>query len=169
MEKSYELKGIGKSFPGVRALDNISFKAKGGKVLALLGENGAGKSTLLKIMNGDLHADEGELLVNGETVTLHSPQEAIAHGISVIYQERQLIPYMSVMENIFLGELPKTKLGLFDKSKLIKDTQKLINEFGLSIDPQEPVGMLNVAYQQMVEIMKSYRRTLSASRRKRVR
>ncbi len=158
MEKSYELKGIGKSFPGVRALDNISFKAKGGKVLALLGENGAGKSTLLKIMNGDLHADEGELLVNGETVTLHSPQEAIAHGISVIYQERQLIPYMSVMENIFLGELPKTKLGLFDKSKLIKDTQKLINEFGLSIDPQEPVGMLNVAYQQMVEIMKSYRR-----------
>ena len=158
MEKSYELKGIGKSFPGVRALDNISFKAKGGKVLALLGENGAGKSTLLKIMNGDLRADEGELIVNGEPVVLNSPNEAIAHGISVIYQERQLIPHLSVMENIFLGELPKTKLGLFDKAGLIKKTQEIIDDFGLPIDPQEKVGMLNVAHQQMVEIMKAYRR-----------
>ncbi len=158
MEKSYELRGIGKSFPGVRALDDISFKAEGGKVLALLGENGAGKSTLLKIMNGDLRADEGELVLNGNPITLHNPQEAIANGISVIYQERQLIPHLSVMENIFLGELPKTKLGLFDKANLIKKTQAIIDDFGLPIDPQEKVGMLNVAHQQMVEIMKAYRR-----------
>ena len=158
MEKTFELRGIGKSFPGVRALNEINFTAKGGKVLALLGENGAGKSTLLKIMNGDLHNDEGQMLLNGEPITLHSPQDALAHGISVIYQERQLIPHMSVMENIFLGDLPKTKGGLFDKRKLIKDTQKIIDDFGLPIDPQEKVGMLNVAYQQMVEIMKTYRR-----------
>ena len=111
MEKSFELKGIGKLFPGVRALDDISFKADGGKILALMGENGAGKSTLLKIMNGDLQPTEGEMFVDGEKVEFHSPQEAINHGISVIYQERQLMPAMTVMENMFIGELPKTKLG----------------------------------------------------------
>lgn len=158
MEKSLELKGIGKSFPGVRALDGVSFKAEGGKVLALLGENGAGKSTLLKIMNGDLQADEGEILLNGQPVKFLNPQEAIKAGVSIIYQERQLIPSMSVMENIFIGELPKTKLGFFDRRKLYKDAKEIIDKFGLPIDPEEQVGKLNVAYQQMIEIMKAYRR-----------
>ena len=158
MEKSLEFRGIGKLFPGVRALDNISFKATGGKVLALLGENGAGKSTLLKILNGDYQADEGQLLINGEEVHFASPNASIKAGVSVIYQERQLFPALSVMENIFPGELPKTKLGLYDKKKLYKDTKEIIDRFGLNIDPNEKVGMLNVAYQQMVEIMKAYRR-----------
>lgn len=158
MEKSLEFKGIGKSFPGVRALNNISFKAEGGKVLALLGENGAGKSTLLKIMSGDLKADEGQILLNGQEAHFDSPNAAIKAGVSVIYQERQLFPALSVMENIFPGELPKTKLGLYDKRKIYKDTKELIERFGLDIDPAEKVGMLNVAYQQMVEIMKAYRR-----------
>ena len=158
MEKSLELKGIGKSFPGVRALDEISFKAEGGKVLALLGENGAGKSTLLKIINGDLHQDEGTISVDGEEVNFSTPQDAIKHGISIIYQERQLIPSMSVMENIFVGNLPRKKSGLVDRAKLYADTQKIIDDFGLPIDPAEPVGKLNIAYQQMVEIMKAYRR-----------
>ena len=158
MAKSLEFKGIGKSFPGVRALNEISFKAEGGKVLALLGENGAGKSTLLKIMSGDLKPDEGEIILNGEVMNFGSPNAAIKAGISVIYQERQLFPSLSVMENIFPGELPKTKLGLYDKRKLYKDTKALIEKFGLDIDPNEKVGMLNVAYQQMVEIMKAYRR-----------
>jgi ABC-type sugar transport system ATPase subunit len=153
-----EFKGIGKSFPGVRALDGVCFKAEGGKVVALLGENGAGKSTLLKIMSGDLKADEGEILLNGQKTSFHSPQEAIAAGVSVIYQERQLIPSMSVMENIFPGALPKTKLGLFDKRKLYNDAKAIIDTFGLDIDPTEPVGQLNIAHQQMVEIMKAYRR-----------
>lgn len=157
-EKSLELVGIGKSFPGVRALDNVGFKAKGGKVLALLGENGAGKSTLLKIMNGDLQPDEGEIRINGEVVKFNSPQEAINAGVSIIYQERQLIPAMSVMENIFLGDLPKTKIGTFNRRKLYKDAKEIIDAFGLPIDPEEQVGKLNVAYQQMVEIMKAYRR-----------
>jgi ABC-type sugar transport system ATPase subunit len=156
--KSLEFRGIGKSFPGVRALDNVSFKAEGRKVLALLGENGAGKSTLLKIMSGDLRADEGEILLNGTPVAFSDPQSAIAAGISVIYQERQLIPSMSVMENLFAGALPKTKSGLLDKRKLYKDAKELIVKFGLAIDPREQVGRLNVAYQQMVEIMKAYHR-----------
>ena len=158
MSKSLEFRGIGKVFPGVRALDDISFKAEGGKVLALLGENGAGKSTLLKIMSGDYKADVGEVLLNGKEVSFHGPQDAIAAGISVIYQERQLIPSMSVMENIFPGALPKTKLGLFDKRRLYKEASEIIAKFGLDIDPMQPVGQLNVAYQQMVEIMKAYRR-----------
>jgi ABC-type sugar transport system ATPase subunit len=158
MEKSLEFKGIGKSYPGVRALDNISFKAEGGKVLALLGENGAGKSTLLKIMSGDQQADEGSLRLNGEEVHFPEPQAAIAAGVSVIYQERQLIPTMSVMENMFPGALPKTKFGLFDKKRLRREAAEIISKFGLPIDPVEQVGRLNVAYQQMVEIMKAYRR-----------
>jgi len=158
MSKSLEFRDIGKEYPGVKALDGVSFKAEGGRVLALLGENGAGKSTLLKIMSGDQKANSGEILLNGETVSFEGPQEAIAAGISVIYQERQLIPSMSVMENIFPGALPKTKLGMYDKRKIYKEASELIAKFGLDIDPLEEVGRLNIAHQQMVEIMKAYRR-----------
>ncbi|MDR1589193.1 MAG: sugar ABC transporter ATP-binding protein [Oscillospiraceae bacterium] len=158
MERSLEFRGIGKLYPGVRALEDISFKAEGGKVLALLGENGAGKSTLLKIMSGDQRADEGVVLLNGEEVHFSDPRDAIAAGVSVIYQERQLIPSMSVMENMFPGALPKTKAGLFDRARLRRDASEIIEKFGLPIDPTEQVGRLNVAYQQMVEIMKAYRR-----------
>jgi ABC-type sugar transport system ATPase subunit len=158
MEKSLEFRGIGKLYPGVRALEDISFKAEGGKVLALLGENGAGKSTLLKIMSGDQRSDEGVVLLNGEETRFSDPREAIQAGVSVIYQERQLIPSMSVMENIFPGALPRTKTGLFDKARLRREAAEIITKFGLSIDPTEQVGRLSVAYQQMVEIMKAYRR-----------
>lgn len=158
MKKSLEFKGIGKSYPGVRALDSVSFKAEGGRVLALLGENGAGKSTLLKIMSGDQKADEGELLLSGKPICFHDPQSAIAAGISVIYQECQLFPSMSVMENLFAGDLPRMKLGLLDKRKLYKDAKEIIDRFGLTIDPTEQVGRLSVAHQQMVEIMRAYHR-----------
>jgi ABC-type sugar transport system ATPase subunit len=158
LENSLEFRGIGKSYPGVRALDDISFRAEGGRVLALLGENGAGKSTLLKIMSGDQSADDGEVLLNGSPVHFSSPYAAISAGISVIYQERQLMPQMSVMENLFPGALPKNKLGLFDRRKLYNDALEIIGKFGLPIDPTEKVGRLNIAYQQMIEIMKAYRR-----------
>ncbi len=152
-----EFKNISKSFPGVKALDDVSFRAEGGSVLALLGENGAGKSTLLKIMSGDLRAAEGTITLDGETLTLTSPHDAIGKGISVIYQERQLIASMSVMENIFLGALP-TKGGFVDYGRLRADTQAIIDQFGLPIDPDVPVMTLSIAHQQMVEIMKAYRR-----------
>ena len=153
-----EFKGISKSFPGVKALDDISFRAEGGRVLALLGENGAGKSTLLKILAGDLRADQGEVILNGQPRRFSAPHDAIEAGVSVVYQERQVMPAMSVMENIFAGALPKNKLGLINKTRLKKDARDIIDKFGLPIDPAIPVGRLSVAYQQMVEIMKAYRR-----------
>jgi len=158
MEKCLEFNGIGKSFPGVKALSDVSFSAKGGSVLALLGENGAGKSTLLKILSGDLQADIGSIKMGREDKTFVSPYQSIKSGVSVIYQERQLIPAMSVMENIFLGSLPVNSLGILNKKKLRRDAQKMIDRFGLPIDPTIQVGRLSVAYQQMVEIMKACRR-----------
>ena len=158
MAHSLEFSGICKAFPGVRALDNVSLKAEGGRVLALLGENGAGKSTLLKIIAGDLRADSGEIKLNGAIQHYLSPHDAIKASVSVIYQERQIIPAMSVMENIFAGALPSGKFGLIDRAKLRAEAQKIIDKFGLPIDVRTPVARLSVAYQQIVEIMKAYRR-----------
>ena len=158
MEKYLEFIGMNKSFPGVKALSDVGFRAEGGKVVALLGENGAGKSTLLRIMSGDFQPDEGKIVLNGQEVKFATPYHAIKSGISVIYQERQLIPGMSVMENIFPGEMPVTKLKQLDRGKFKKSAWEIINKFGLPIDPTVPVGRLPVAYQQMVEIMKAYQR-----------
>ena len=153
-----EFKDISKSFPGVKALDGVSFYAESGKVLALMGENGAGKSTLLKAMSGDHKPDTGSIILDGEEMHFTSPNDAIKKGISVIYQERQLMPAMSVAENIFSGDLPANKMGIVNWKKLKKDAKELIDKFGLPIDPDTPVGALPTAYQQMVEIMKAYRR-----------
>ena len=156
--KYIEFKGISKFFPGVKALEDISFRAEGGRVTALLGENGAGKSTLLKILSGDIQPNEGTLILNGEEKRFHTPQDSLKSGISVIYQERQLVPMLSVEENIFLDSLPKKKTGFMDKKRLRREAETLIERFGLPISPTTPVAKLPVAYQQMVEIMKSVRR-----------
>ncbi|MDR2486760.1 MAG: sugar ABC transporter ATP-binding protein, partial [Clostridiales Family XIII bacterium] len=158
MAHSLVFSDISKSFPGVKALDGVSFRADGGKVLALLGENGAGKSTLLKIMAGDLRADAGTITLDGAVCDYSTPHAAIRAGMSVIYQERQVIPAMSVMENIFAGGLPKGRLGLIDYARLRREAQEAIDQFELPIDARTPVGRLPVAYQQMVEIVKAYRR-----------
>ncbi|MDR0838725.1 MAG: sugar ABC transporter ATP-binding protein [Oscillospiraceae bacterium] len=158
MAQYIEFSGIGKAYPGVQALKDISFRASEGRVVALLGENGAGKSTLLKILSGDTQPDEGKIIINGEENRIASPYDAITKGISVIYQERQLAPSMSVIENVFAGDLPTKRFGVLDKKKMLQTTQEIIDKFGLPIDPEDPVGRLSVAYQQMVEIMKAYRR-----------
>ncbi len=158
MEHFIEFAGISKAFPGVQALKDISFRVDGGTVCALLGENGAGKSTLLKILSGDLRRDEGELIINGEKMNFTHPYDALSSSVSVIYQERQLVPTLSVMENVFLEDLPRTKLGIVKGRELKRKTQDIIEKFGLNIDPGEIVGRLSVAHQQMVEIMKAYRR-----------
>ena len=157
MENSVEFRNISKYFPGVKALDNVSFKAVGGEVVAMCGENGAGKSTLLKVLNGDYRADEGKYLINGEQVHFNTPREAIDAGISIIYQERQIVPFLTVAENIFMEALP-TKGVFIDQKKLNDETQAIIDEFKLPIKPTEMVRNLSVAHQQMVEIMKAYRR-----------
>ncbi len=149
---------ISKAFPGVQALDNVSFRADGGRVCALMGENGAGKSTLLKILSGDLKPDEGHVGINGEVKSFASPDQAIKSSISVIYQERQLVNAMSVTENIFLDDLHENRFGFVNKPLLRRKTQEIIDAFGLPIKPADIVGHLSVAHQQMIEIMKAYRR-----------
>lgn len=158
MEHSLEFRDINKSFPGVQALADVSFRVTGGKVIALMGENGAGKSTLLKILSGDIRSDSGEILMDGEPLELQSPHDAIVRGIGVIYQERQLMPALSVMENVFIGALPTKGRGRVDYNSLRLKTRELLELFGMPISPDESVGGLSVAHQQMVEIMKTYRR-----------
>ncbi|MDR0491833.1 MAG: sugar ABC transporter ATP-binding protein [Oscillospiraceae bacterium] len=152
-----EFDNIRKDFPGVVALSNVCFRVNGGTVCALLGENGAGKSTLLKVLSGDILPDEGEIRIDGKTCVFNSPRESIKASVSVIYQERQLVPGMSVMENIFIDDLPVKGIRL-DKPALRKRTQEMLDEFGLTISPNELVGRLSVAHQQMIEIMKAYKR-----------
>lgn len=160
MQSILEFKNICMEFPGVKALDNMSFTARGGEVVALLGENGAGKSTLLKILNGDYQPTSGHYYINGHEKKFQTPHEAIEAGISIIYQERQIVPYLTVAENIFMGKMPKTKGGFIDFPKLNADTQKIIEEFKLPIKPTSKVQNLSIAHQQMVEIMKAYNRNL---------
>lgn len=153
-----EFKHISKYFPGVKALDDICFQAFSGEVLAFLGENGAGKSTLLKVLNGDYQPDEGEYWLDGERKHFKSPQEAIEAGISVIYQERQILMELSVAENIYLGRMPVNKFGVINMKEANRMAKQIIEDFGLPIEPDTKVKDLSIAYQQMVEIMKAYSR-----------
>ncbi|MGN8817885.1 sugar ABC transporter ATP-binding protein [Oribacterium sp. HCP28S3_H8] len=158
MEHVLEFQHISKYFPGVKALDDISFKAYSGEVLAFLGENGAGKSTLLKTLNGDYQPTSGKYLLDGAEKHFKSPHEAIEEGISIIYQERQILLELSVAENIYLGRMPVGKFGMIDTAKANRMAEKIIEDFGLPIRPDTKVKDLSIAYQQMVEIMKAYSR-----------
>ena len=155
MQHTLEFRNISKFFPGVKALYHISFKAYGGEVLAFLGENGAGKSTLLKVLNGDYQPNEGQYLLDGEEKHFRTPHEALMAGISVIYQERQILLELSVAENIYLGRMPANRWGIIDKAKANQMAEKVIHDFGLPIRPTTRVKDLSIAYQQMVEIMKA--------------
>ena len=158
MSNSVEFRHISKYFPGVKALDDISFQATSGQVYAFLGENGAGKSTLLKILNGDYQPDFGEYLINDKPIHFSTPKDAIAHGVSVIYQERQILLDMTVAENIFLGDWPRKKNGMVDFDQMNERTAAIAKRFGLNISPDTKVGSLSIAHQQMVEIMKAINR-----------
>ena len=149
-----EVRGISKTYPGVRALDQITFTCGKGSVHALVGENGAGKSTLIKILSGAVAPDEGELLLDGQPYTPESPNEAAEAGVSTIYQEFNLIPGLSVAENIFLGR-ERIENGLLDSKSMRKEAQVLLKRIGAPIDVRRRVGTLSVAEQQLVEIAKS--------------
>ena len=127
MEQFVEFDNLSKAFPGVQALKDVSFRVKGGEVCALLGENGAGKSTLLKILSGDLQPDEGHISIDGEVQKFSSPNEALRADISVIYQERQLVNSLSVMENIYFEDLPVNKMRLINRAELRKNAQEIID------------------------------------------
>ncbi|MDR1797640.1 MAG: sugar ABC transporter ATP-binding protein [Clostridiales Family XIII bacterium] len=150
-----ELKGISKYFPGVHALDNVRFDLRKGEVHALMGENGAGKSTLIKIISGLYDYSSGNLFFEGEKVAFRSPQEAIRKGISVIYQELNLIPNMSIAENIYFSHLPAGRLGVINKEKVHSDTRELLRYIGLDENPRTLLKTLPIAKQQLVEIAKA--------------
>jgi ribose transport system ATP-binding protein len=145
-----------KSFPGVRALHNVSFELVAGEVHALMGENGAGKSTLMKILAGVYRKDSGDISYNGQPVDFPSPREAQAAGIGIIHQELQLMNHLTVAQNIFIGREPKKALGLLlDDDTLNRQAAELLARMSLSLDPRTNVGGLTVAKQQMVEIAKA--------------
>ena len=146
---------ISKSFPGVKALSNVDLEVRQGEVHALLGENGAGKSTLLKILSGAYTKDEGEIFVNGKKIEQMTTKLAEDLGISVIYQEFNNLPHLSIAENIFLGRQPLKKNGLIDWKKCYDESRKLLKKVGLDLDPRIAVSKLKVAQQQMVEIAKA--------------
>ena len=148
-----EAKGIGKSFPGVRALDNIDINIKKGEVVALLGENGAGKSTLIKILSGVYQPDEGEIYLNGEKVVFEVPLAAKSAGIGVIHQELNYVASVSVAENIFIGSIPK-KHGFVDYRKMYAESQQILSVVGLDIDPKATMGSCSVAQKQLIELAK---------------
>ncbi|WP_433888089.1 sugar ABC transporter ATP-binding protein [Streptomyces sp. CA-111067] len=150
-----EAVGVSKRFPGVVALDDVSFTLRAGEIHALVGENGAGKSTLIKILTGVHRPDDGELRLGGEPVAFHHPHEAQQAGISTIYQEVNLVPLMSVARNIFLGREPKNRLGLIDFRRMHGETAELLRGFGLTVDPRRPLHTLGIGTQQMVALARA--------------
>ena len=146
-----ELKGIEKIFPGVKALDGVSFDIREGEVHSLCGENGAGKSTLIKVMTGAHARDGGQYLIDGKEVHFKSTQEAIAAGVSCVYQELSIAPQLDVAKNLFIGNLPM-KGGLVDHKKLYEESARILAELDLHISPRTIAGDLSVGQQQMIEI-----------------
>ncbi|MGW3403491.1 sugar ABC transporter ATP-binding protein [Streptomyces zhihengii] len=150
-----EARGVGKRFPGVVALDDVSFSLRAGESHALVGENGAGKSTLIKVLTGVYRPDGGELLLSGEPVSFARPFEAQQAGISTIYQEVNLVPLMSVARNIFLGREPRTRLGLIDFPRMHREAAELLGGFGVTVDPRRPLHTLGIGTQQMVALARA--------------
>jgi len=146
---------ITKDFPGVRALDGVTLEVRRGEVHALVGENGAGKSTLVKILAGAVLRDQGEIRVNGRAVEIPSPHAAQQLGVSMIYQEFNLVPHLTVAENIFLGREPQVLPGIIDWGRMYREAQAVLDRLGVGIDVRAPVTRLSVAQQQMVEIAKA--------------
>lgn len=149
-----ELRHITKTFYGVKALDDVSLSFNKGEVHAVVGENGAGKSTVMKILGGLYFADHGEIWIDGVKQNIHSVNDALKCGVSVVYQELNLMPDLTVAENIYLHKLP-IKGGLVDKATMNKAAQELLDGMGLNIKATSPIAMLSVSQQQMVEIAKA--------------
>ncbi|MDY0093120.1 MAG: sugar ABC transporter ATP-binding protein [Candidatus Vecturithrix sp.] len=150
-----EVKNIGKTYPGVRALDNVNFDVRRGEVHCLAGENGAGKSTLIEIIGGTHKADQGAILLNGVPVEFASPKHAQEHGIAVLHQELPVLPYLTVAENIFLARQPRTKLKTVDYAEMNRQAKQWLDMIAADIHPKTLLGKLPVAKQQIVSIAKA--------------
>ena len=150
-----ELQGISKRFPGVVALDALSFGIREGEIHAIVGENGAGKSTLVKILAGDQPVDSGVILFRGMPLRLLSPRDAMDRGINTIHQELHLAPHLSAAENIFLGRFPLTSAHLVDRRRLVSDSRRLLQQLGVDFDVARPVSSLRIAHRQIIEIARA--------------
>ncbi len=150
-----ETREITKHFGGTRALDRVSFAVRPGEVHALIGENGAGKSTLMKIVSGALRPDSGTIHIEGSAIRIENPHHALQLGISIVHQQSSLVPDLTVAENIFLGRMPKTKLGLVDWKTLYCDAAALLRRLEFSLDVHRPAGDLDAASQQVTEIARA--------------
>jgi ABC-type uncharacterized transport system ATPase subunit len=150
-----ELRGITKRFPGIVANDDVSLDLRRGEVHALLGENGAGKSTLMNILYGLYKPDEGEILIEGEPVVMHSPKDAIERGVGMVHQHFMLIPVMTVAENIVLATEPRREGVLMDYAAAEARVREISQQFGLAVDPRVRIEQIGVGQQQRVEILKA--------------
>jgi ribose transport system ATP-binding protein len=153
-EEVLRLTGIDKSFPGVHAVNNISFTLYANEIVGICGENGAGKSTLLKIISGVYHQDAGEIYYLGKKIDFKTPEQSIRAGISIIYQELSNLDNLTVAENVFLGRLPLTH-GIVDWKRLNRDVKDLMGKYNLNISPITMMSKLTMAEKQLVEIIKS--------------
>jgi len=153
-ENVIEMKQITKEFPGVKALSSVDLNVCKGEVHALVGENGAGKSTIIKILMGVHPRTSGEILVEGKPVEFKNPLQAQAYGLGAVYQDVNLAQHLSVAENFFMGQLPKTKYGLVDYKKMYEDTKTIMDSIEVHVDPKSIIRSLSVAQQEMVAIGK---------------
>lgn len=147
---------ITKTYPGVKALDDVSIEVKRGEVHALMGENGAGKSTLMKVLSGVHMADEGQIIFDGKEVTIHSPADALKMGVSMIFQELSPLLDLTIAENIFAGvRFPRKRKGIVDWDKAYEKCGELFEKWGLDYDPKQKMRGLSIADTQMIEIVKA--------------
>jgi ribose transport system ATP-binding protein len=154
-ETILKVEGVSKGFPGVQALNGVNFELRRGEVHALVGENGAGKSTLMKILSGVYRPDSGKVILRGKEVHFQNSREAAEVGIGIIYQELNLIPHLTVAQNIFIGHEPRTPLGYIDDRKMNVDAAAILGQLNLDIDPSRRLNTFPIAKQQMVEIAKA--------------
>ena len=150
-----EVVDVSKVFPGVRALDDVSFTLQPGEVHALVGENGAGKSTLIKVLTGVYQPDGGQVVYQDQPVSFGSPMDAQRAGISTIYQEVNLIPLMSVAHNLFLGREPRTRFGTLDEARMNREASRILVRYGVTTDVRRQLGTLALGAQQMVALARA--------------
>ena len=153
-----ELKNIRKEFPGVLALDKVNMQIKPGRVHALVGENGAGKTTLMKILSGSYSHYDGEIIIEGESISLRNEKDALSKGIAIVSQELSFAPELTIYEQVFLGREPVNKLGFVRKNEMRNKTKEYLAYMNLNYDPMTPMGKLSVAQRQMIEILKAISR-----------
>ena len=149
------MKGISKAFPGVKALDDVSFELISGEVHSLIGQNGAGKSTLMGILNGITKPDDGKIFLNNNLVKIDDPKDAFNLNLSIVHQEFALCNNLSVAENIYLGDEPHNKLGFVDYKKMHFDAKNLLDSINVNLNTEEIVGNLNTSQWQIIEICKA--------------